>query len=417
MKILFVHPPVDLEESELDSLKSSSPSLGLLSLAAVARQKGHEVRFMDRRFDPSEFWEFCPHVTAFTAMTVEYESANSIARWIKERHTSRTIIGGNHVTAVDDAYDNFDWVCKGEGEWQFLEYLGEDPSAYHSLDDIPFPAFDLVDWSKYRLSPMGTKRDKSIGLVTSRGCFGKCTFCSRAVFGNIYRFNSAEYVVNEMRFLRERFGISDFLFYDDLFVGNKLRLVKFCELIKGEGFTWSCCSRVDFISREIAKMMKDSGCWMIEFGIESGSQKILNLMKKGITLEGARLAVGITRAAGLITKGNFILGNVGDTHETIKETIAFAKDCDIDFMQHTFLSPLPGSDLFDTVPRMASWKDYSTFKIHYVPDGLTQKDMKKYSKRFWREFYLRPSMWLRYLNILGIKKLWKAIKTFLKFYL
>lgn len=414
MKILFIHPPVDLEKSGLDTLKSSSPSLGLLGLASLARKYGHQVKFMDRYFDRSELKEFNPDIVAITAMTVEFDSANRIAGWIKNNHTARVIIGGNHVSSVQDDYSNFDWVCKGEGEWKFLDYIGANSSLYKSLDDFPFPAFDLIDWSKYRLSPMGTTNSKSIGLVTSRGCFGRCTFCSRSVFGNSYRYNSPNYILKMMTYVSLLYGIRDFLFYDDLFVGNRKRLLEFCKLVHGKGFTWSCCSRVDVLDQPTLLHMRQAGCWLIEFGIESGSQKVLDRMQKNITIDKILKAINLTKSVGIITKGNFILGHPGDTHETIKETIEFACSCGLDFIQHTFFSPLPGSEDFKTVARLDSWRDYTTLKAHYTPKDVSKQDLEMYSKTLWKRFYFQPSKWWKFYKILGVKRLWKAIIAFLK---
>jgi radical SAM superfamily enzyme YgiQ (UPF0313 family) len=313
-------------------------------------------------------------------------------------------------------------VIEGEGEWKFVDFIGGESSKYKTMDDFPDPAFDLINWSKYRLSPFGSKKSHSIGLVTSRGCFGQCTFCSRAVFGNKFKAYSVPRLVGMLDRIYKDFGISDFLFYDDLFTGNRQRLTVFCnEILRlNLKFTWSCCSRVDNLDLESLQLMKKAGCWMIEYGIESGSQKILDRMKKNITLNQIRTVLERTRKAGIISKGNFILGNIGETKKTIRETIRFAYDLPLDLMQHTFLAPLPGTECWKEAKNAGafndSWQATNTFAINFVPDGLTMDDLKQASRWLTISFYSNPRRIIHLMKHLSWRQLWAGVKTFLGFF-
>lgn len=419
MKILFIHPPTHNPSGDvrLQNVKSSSPSLGLLQLASIAREIGHKVKFFDRKFDVSAMLAFSPDLVAITAMTNEIKSAAVIAKTC-DLMGIETVLGGCHVTAEPYqtvvVYPHFRNVIQGEGEWKFIDFIGGNSERYKSIDDFPDPAFDLIDWSKYRLSPFGTKSSKSIGLVTSRGCFGKCTFCSRKVFGNRFRGYSAKRLIELLNRLSSTFD--DFLFYDDLFTGNRSRLLEFCESVINRRYSWSCCSRIDCVDEPTLKLMKRAGCWMIEYGIESGSQEILERMGKNITKQQIIKTLQSTQKTGIVSKGNFILGYLGESKKTLSETIDFAQDIPLDIMQHTFFAPLPGTDCYDTAHDYgtfnASWEATNTFSINFIPVGLRKNDLLNASKKLFFVFYFNPIKWLQLLKKLTFQQVISGVRTF-----
>jgi radical SAM superfamily enzyme YgiQ (UPF0313 family) len=466
MKILFINPPMSHEdlygEWDVSDVKSSSPPIGVLSIAAIAREKGHDVHFTDcmalgYTLDMiiKELGEYSPDLVCITSMTVSINSTAAVAKMIKRHHPALPIIlGGVHISALPERtmrdIPQIDIGVLGEGEATFVELLehmagtrelgqidgiiyrnGDGTLAQTSprgfirdLDTLPFPAWDLTDISeRYRLSAYGTTADRSAGLITSRGCPGKCIFCDRTSFGRRFRAHSAKYVVDQIEQLYTQKSVTDFLFYDDLFVANRRRLIEICNLLKERNLkiSWSCCSRVDYISDKTLGLMKESGCWLIEFGIESGSQKILDFLQKNITKQQVKDAIALTRAAGIKTKGNFIFGNPLETRETLDETIDFAIEIGIDYFQHTFMSPLPGSDLYDIAAEYGEfdpdWKKMNTFMINFIPTGLTREDLIKYSKKSWRKFYLRPSIILNELrkihNVESMKRVLRGANAFL----
>ena len=227
-----------------------------------------------------------------------------------------------------------------------------------------------------------------------------------------------------MKDLYANYGVSDFLFYDDLFVGSRPRLKTICETIINEKlpFTWSCCARADFLHPDMMSLMKKAGCWMIEVGIESGCQRIIDSMRKNVTKERIAECVNSIAKAGMVSKGNFIFGNPGETHDSIMESINFACSLSLNYAQHTFLQPLPGSELYETAGKYGefdpSWDRFNTFSINFISYGFTRDDLVAYSKIFWRKFYLRPHIMWHELKKLrtaeDLQRLWLAFKAFIK---
>lgn len=465
-RVLLINPPVSFDcfygEWDLSDVKSSSPPIGILSLASTIRMFGYDVKVLDAHAEGltidqivKEVDQFRPHVVGLTAMTVMISASAQIAKAIKEYDkTIVTVIGGVHFTAEPittlDRYPQFDFGVVGEGEVVFTEFLEklrklEDLSSikslvwrkgdinvnqrrafFKSLDEFPPPAFDLVPelFNHYRLSVFGTKKFRSVGLVTSRGCSGKCTFCDLGVVGRGFRYHTAKYLIQLMKDLYNNYGVSDFLFYDDLFVGSRPRLKEICDTIIEEKlpFTWSCCARADFLHPDMMDLMKKAGCWMIEVGIESGCQRIIDSMRKNVTKERIAECVNSIGKAGMISKGNFIFGNPGETHDSIMESINFACGLNLNYAQHTFLQPLPGSELYETAGKYGtfdpSWDRFNTFSINFIPHGFTRDNLIAYSKIFWRKFYLRPHiMWhelMKLRTVEDVKRLWLAFKAFIK---
>jgi len=222
----------------------------------------------------------------------------------------------------------------------------------------------------------------------------------------------------------EKYGVTDFLFYDDLFVGSRPRLKEICDSIIDEKlpFTWSCCARADFLHPDMMDLMKKAGCWLVEVGIESGSQRIIDSMRKNVTKERIAECVNSIHDAGITSKGNFIFANLGETHDSIMESIDFACSLKLDYAQHTFLQCLPGSELFETAHKYGtfdpSWDKMSTFSINFIPRGMTRDQLIWYSKYFWRRFYMRPRIFFQEIKKIrgmeDIQRLWLAIKSFLK---
>ncbi len=467
LTVLLINPPVSFDmfygEWDMSDVKSSSPPLGILSLASTCRMYGYKTYVLDAHADGlsipqiiNRISEIKPDVVALTAMTVMISAACDIMKATKERDPKIvTILGGVHFTAEPirtlERYPAIDFGIIGEGEIPFIEFLEklwriEDLSKvkslvwrsgnginanqrrefFNELDEFPPPAFDLVPnlFNHYRLSVFGTRKFKSVGLVTSRGCTGHCTWCDLGVVGRGYRYNTAKYLLSLMKDVYHKYGVTDFLFYDDLFVGSRPRLKEVCETIIRERlpFTWSCCARVDFMHTDMLALMKQAGCWMVEYGIESGSQRMIDSMKKNITLEKICDTIKKTYEAGIVTKGNFIFGHLGEDHDSIMDSIRFACSLKLTYVQHTFLTPLPGSETYEMASRYGtfdpSWDHMNTFAINFVPKGFTRADLVRYSRLLWRKFYLRPSkIWqeLRKIhNNEDIARLWLAIKAFAK---
>ncbi len=456
-KVVFLTPPVSLQQryGNLAGAGSSMPALGVLTLAAAVRSKGFypfvvEASALGLSYEDTIriIAEISPSYVGISSTTLTIFQAARLARLMKELDPGITVIlGGPHLTAVPqetmERFPQFDIGVIGEGEETTIELLNAlagnrdlsdvkgivfRPSAYQSgcnpspepnrlaitprrefiqhLDNYPFPAWDLLpEFPKaYKPPPFKVKNSPAVSIVTSRGCPYQCTFCDTSVFGNRFRAYSPEYIIAMIEELYHKYGIREFLIEDDTFLVSKKRAFHICESILKAGFkiSWSCNSRVDLVDRDILKIMKKAGCWYIGFGIESGNQAILDLEKKDITLEQAQKAVKLTKEAGILAKGFFMVGHPRETQRSLQETIDFAKRSSLSDIAVTALTPLPGSQICSVADRYGAfdhdWRKMNLLNIVFVPSGLSRELLSRYRKRMLREFYLRPQIVRSYLN-------------------
>ena len=382
-----------------------------------------------------------PDIVGITAMTPTIGSALSVAKKVKEANRDiRVILGGAHATllpeeTLQDSPD-IDVIVCGEGEQttpEVVKALNEDPGtlidvpgvAYRQgtktrinplrppileLDSLPFPAFHLLSIGEYRLHPPFGRQTPVMPIITSRGCPYQCIFCSKSVFGHKYRSNSPEYVVNQIRLLIERFGVKEVKFYDDSFTLDKKRVVAFCALLKEHrlDIPWTCETRVNLVDRNMLGAMMEAGCYMIEYGVESGNQQILDNLKKDITLEQAARTFGWTHQAGIETVAYFMIGSPGETRETIKETIEFAKKLDPDFVQFSIATPYPGTELYrlsieeGCITEQWDKYVYADLRPNHNPafetKNLNKKELREWNKKAYTSFYLRRAYALKRLT-------------------
>ncbi len=219
------------------------------------------------------------------------------------------------------------------------------------LDSIPFPEWSLFPMNKYttRRQPAGAdKKDKILGMLTSRGCFNRCNFCYRMEKG--IRFRSMENVIEEIKILKEKYGVNYFQFLDELFNFSKKRIFEFYEALKKNNLKikFFCQARVDILDEKTAIYLKKSGCKFLNFGMESSDQNVLNLMKKNTTVEQNIRAVEITKKAGIGLGLNFIWGNKGDTKESLQNNVKLIKKYNTYDQIRTIrpVTPYPGSELY-----------------------------------------------------------------------
>ncbi|MBN2381685.1 cobalamin-dependent protein [bacterium] len=444
--IVFIETPISLKQryGEMASAAHLVPPLGLMSLAAVVRQAGYATTIIDAAalgwsFDQvaEEIAQRQPDYIGLTAATVGFMNTIAMARAIKQKRPEVCIIlGGVHATARPlqslAEHPEIDYIVYGEGEDTLIELLEvlENQGccadvrgiAYRDsggvvvtpprplikeLDRLPFPAWDLVPdlRTNYHPAPHLFRRLPSTTISTSRGCFGKCTFCDRSVFGNKCRAFSAEYLIRMLKHLIEHYGLKDVWIGDDLFVMFRSRLRKFCELVISEklDLTWACCARIGMLKPDLLALMKQAGCHEIVFGIESGNQHILENLQKDITLEEVEHDLALTKRAGIRTNGTFMIGLPNETKTTMQNSINFAKKIDLDMIQLSFFTPFPGCEIADHVEQYGTFKaDYTKMNVFgnivFVPHSLTREDLIRYYKKFYREFYLRPKTVFSFLR-------------------
>jgi len=465
-KITFVFPPLSLKQRYGKIVAkggSLAPPLGLCNLAAVTRMHNYETKIVDsaalnlnvnQAF--KEIMKGNPDYVGFTASTLSINTVNKLAGMIKSENKSiKILLGGPHITAdpinTIKNFKNIDLGICGEAEETVVELLpklknNENPykikgivlrkdkkiiktekrPLIKNLDSLPLPAWDLLpDITKFYRPPLFSfKRLPSTSIVTSRGCPAQCIFCDRSLFGNMLRGYSAEYVMKMIHELYYKYGIRDILIDDDVFPVFKQRTIDICnQLIKEKlDLTWACNSRIDHVNPKMLKLIKRAGCWQIAYGIESGSQKILDFIKKGITLKQIENACKWTRQAGIRSRGFFMIGHPTETKETIMETIHFTRKIDIDDFQMTAFTPLPGAEVYKIADEYGTFnRDFDKMNMWtptFIPKGLTKEDIEKYQKLAFRKFYLRPKIIYSYLKMLrnwnDVKKLLQGAEVLLK---
>jgi anaerobic magnesium-protoporphyrin IX monomethyl ester cyclase len=361
------------------------PPLGIAFIAAVLEENGYKVNLFDLSLEFEKTFEekirmvldSKPDLLGISCMTNTYTNAIKIARDIKKYINVPIVMGGPHPsifpeeTLSDEAVD---FIVSGEGEYTMLELVRDAHEQYTNipglafkkagvikvnpareyipdLDALPFPARHLLRLDEYRLTtPHG---ERMATIMTSRGCPYQCSYCYKGMFGNHYRARSAENIIDEIKELESRFGYRNFYFIDDLFTFNPERVSRFCETIIAEKIDigWQCLARVDRVDYELLRLMKAAGCFKVHFGIESGDQEILKRIRKHTTLDRIRTAVFAARRSGIQTKGYFMLGLPGDTRISMMKTIRFAESLQLDETMFSITTPLPGAELWNSVPQ------------------------------------------------------------------
>ena len=283
-----------------------------------------------------------------------------------------------------------------------------DRPSVADIDALPYPAFHLLPWQKYKPHPPHGMALPFGAIVTSRGCPYRCAYCSKPVFGSRFRAQSPDRVIEEMVYLKEKFGVREIAFYDDSFTLDKKRVHAIAEKIieKRLKIAWTCETRVNLVDKELLAHMKQAGCYAVAYGIESASPQIIKTLQKDITLEQVEAAVRASREVGLQVIGYFMLGSPGETPQTIRQTINFAKKLKVDFAQFSVTTPFPGTELYDIYMQnnkeSIPWEKFvyagtdNPASPVFESDNLSREDLKTWTSRAYREFYLRPSyVWQR----------------------
>lgn len=445
MKILLIKPPHFHRTEIFESEKFCQP-LGLAYLAAQLKitNKKLGVQIIDAAaLDYSisqilaEVKKMAPEIVGLTSVTPNFSETVKIARQIKgPNNPPLVILGGPHVTAQPTALKDscFDFGVLGEGEETLAELIlslekkeanfGKikglafrqkqkliiNPSRPYltNLDKLPFPARELLPpLSFYKPSPSMYRRLPMATIITSRGCPFRCFFCSRSVFGNFYRTRSPKNVVDEMEILIKNFGAQEIKIQDDTFNVDEERVLEICRLIlkRRLKFTWTCLARADLVTYRMLKYLRRAGCWQIAYGIESGNQKVLNTIRKGLSLEKIKRAVKLTHEAGIESRGFFMLGLPGETKETLQQTINLANQLPLDVANFFLTIPFPGTELAQKATkfgrvRKGKHQDY-LYQVAtippFIPYGLTANQIEKSLHKAYRNFYLRPKFLLRQL--------------------
>jgi radical SAM superfamily enzyme YgiQ (UPF0313 family) len=442
-----------LSAETTQDLGIKSTPMGLAYLAAVLEEEGYQPKIIDANALELNFIELrkelekeSPDVVCVTSITpMIYEAMASVKVAKSACPNSTTILGGSHVTfcpmeTFEDCPE-LDVVCLGEGEETITEliqrvekkqnlddvkgiiyrkngyfYKTEPRPLIKDLDSFAFPARHLLPMNRYTV--LG-RNYPSINIVSSRGCPFSCSFCSSSYFyGKSYRARTAKNVVDEIEQVVHKYKVKSIEFSDDTFTLHRSRVEEICEEIirRKLDISWGCSSRANLVTRDLLIRMRKSGCHLIFYGIESGSPKILKLMKKGeMPIQMAR-AVKVTKETGMETLGSFILGYPEETREELLRTIHFSKKIGIDFAEFSMATPYPGTELFEYAVKKdllltKDWSLYTAVKPVIKPKYYSVEELNRFFVEAYRSFYGSPGVLIHHLGKGRIRFFTKVIKS------
>ncbi|MAF25983.1 hypothetical protein CL634_10495 [bacterium] len=456
MRICFLYTP-DQElnkghysEKMAENFSKSAqilPPLGMAYLAALLRQKGFTVGFLDANALGlteeqilNKLHEFKPDCLLYTTITDNFQYTLGWIKNIKQKLDVPAIVGGPHMSLYPKetlTHHCIDYGVVGDG-WETLPELlqtiqaGGDLSTVKSivyrkdgeimateyrsqsvsLEDVPFPARDIMPLNHY--DTVLTK-SRPIGIIiTALGCPFRCTYC---VTDTNLRSRSAEHVVAEIEECVNKYGIKEITFYDETFTVNRKRVTEILDLLEEKKlkFSWIVRTRADCVDKEMIERMARLGCIEIRIGIESGDEKVLRSINRFIPLERIRNVVKWSKQAGLVVFGFFMVGLPGETKEEIMKTLKFMLELDLDFVEINKFVPLPGSQIYENMKRDTGqdfWRDYTLGKVS--PEqlkpyqrGLSEEELNRLLEKSYRRFYYRPRyVWKRLVAV----KSWKEFK-------
>lgn len=438
MKVLLVKP-----FNQSDHIQ---PSLGLGYLATALRKK-HDVKLLDCIKDNLAIDALLPILKAYNpdvlglqCYTFDLPYIRKALRIAKEFNKDIvTVIGGPHPSALPDATisaeDDLDYLFVGEAEVGFSQLvdsigkkvkdLSHIPGLVYreageikknpkmvtdDLDSLGLPAWDMIRPQDYPESQHGAffKQFPIAPIMVTRGCPYPCTFCAgNIVSGKAIRRRSIDNVLGEIKMLNKDFGIKEFHIIDDNFTMDREYAKEFLKRLKALnlGMTWAVPNgvRMDTLDDELLALMKETGLYMVSLGIESGSDKVLASMRKGITTGKIRECVKRIDKAGIDMAGFFILGFPGETVETIKQTIDFAAELPLKRANYFTYLPFPGTESYKKLQESGElkdvdWESFYFTNAAYTPKGITRKELKSLHRLAFAKFYLRPHIMLYQLR-------------------
>jgi anaerobic magnesium-protoporphyrin IX monomethyl ester cyclase len=464
--LVLCEPPYVFWDRSMDRLRQdeeSIPGMGVLVLAAVARVQGYRVRLVDAKQQGTsvadvsqEIARLRPDYLGISATTISVTNGARIAERVKELLPGVvTILGGAHVSAIPErtleAFPSIDFGVVGEGEGSLVELLARldqgravddvpglayrrdghirvnAPAPYiEDLDALPLPAWDLLPDFPHRFQPtlFSYPQAPVATLMTSRGCPFSCSFCDRSTSGKKGRMHSVESVVRLCRHL-VGLGVRHIIFVDDLFTVRKQRVVEMCQAFLDNGFTfsWNCNSHPNLLDIDTMRLMKRAGCWQIAYGIESGSQRILDVVKREVRIPRMRETLRMTRATGIRAKGYVMIGHPTEDLDSLAETAEFLKHVELDICQVTKFTPYPGTPSYPTIREYGTftedWEQMNAMNFVFIPNGLSEEALETYFDHLYRTFYSRPGvlcglLWLLVRQPKCLKRFIRSVPVYLR---
>jgi len=455
MKVLFVNPPQTA--SKYKFMGVIAPPLGIAYMAGVLQENNIDVEILDASAEDMDFKDVekellkrKPDLVALTALTPTIGRALETAQVVKETlPDSIVVMGGYHPTfnfieTLED--ENVDIVIRGEGEYIMLNLVQalENQSSLHDvkgivfedknskeivvnpeapliqdLDELPFPALNLLPMKKYRLLDMDTHMTT---MITTRGCPMQCSFCSSAAMhGKKIRERSVENIVDEIEYLKTNYDINTIAFMDDTFTLKKRKVMAICDEIlkRNIEIMWGCTSRVDTLDEKLLKKMKEAGCITIFIGVESADQQQLDNMCKNTTIAKIENAFKIAHKLKIRTIASVALGMPGDTKEIMNKTVKFVHKLKPNYAIYSLATPYPGTRFYKeafekNLIKIKDWSKYTLITPILETIDCSLNDMRKIQAKAFMKFYLRPHYIIRQFLQDGpylLKTIFGVIKT------
>lgn len=455
MKVLFVNPPQTA--SKYKFMGVIAPPLGIAYMAGVLQENNIDVEILDASAEDMDFKDVekellkrKPDLVALTALTPTIGRALETAQIVKETlPDSIVVMGGYHPTfnfieTLED--ENVDIVIRGEGEYIMLNLVQalENQSSLHDvkgivfedknskeivvnpeapliqdLDELPFPALNLLPMKKYRLLDMDTHMTT---MITTRGCPMQCSFCSSAAMhGKKIRERSVENIVDEIEYLNTNYDIDTIAFMDDTFTLKKRKVMAICDEIlkRNIEIMWGCTSRVDTLDEKLLKKMKEAGCITIFIGVESADQQQLDNMCKNTTIAKIENAFKIAHKLKIRTIASVALGMPGDTKEIMNKTVKFVHKLKPNYAIYSLATPYPGTRFYKeafekNLIKIKDWSKYTLITPILETIDCSLNDMRKIQAKAFMKFYLRPHYIIRQFLQDGpylLKTIFGVIKT------
>lgn len=449
MKALFVHPHGKNwlgTMKDISSIFNLMPPLGMMSIAAYLEARGMEVELIDCYAHPVSTAELvagiiakAPDVVGFSCTTSSFLEGYQIALRLKELAPQiRVVFGGAHACSVGvsllDDFPAIDYLVIGEGEVTFFELMASGFSGVEAipgigfrrdgkgafsgnrehiadLDTLPFPAYGrLADFpGRYNLPLFSYPHAPNTSIISSRGCPYNCSYCDRSVFSRGFRFNSPAYIFEHLKYLHRDFGIRHVFFYDDLFTFDRNRVEELCRLLVDSRLpvTYNCIARLEHVDRELVGLLKKSGCWQVNFGIESGDPEILKKHRKYMALDAVQQKLRMVGDAGMRVKGLFMVGLPGEDETAIRRTIDYALTLPLDEINVTKFTPFPGAPIYRNIREQGKfneeWPAMNCMNFVFIPHGMTKAQLEDLYNEFIRRFYRRSRIHWGYTRML-----WKS---------
>lgn len=470
MKVFLIIPPVLHYMEPYSYVKADRnnyirPYLGLLYIAASLRKDtGIDSRIIDSNMDrlsladlKNILIEEQPDLVGFSVLTFNLLNCIEVAKVVREVSAGTKIcFGGWHPTLYPEEtlkLDCVDYVAIGEGEKTFSELvtacnnnhnnklegikgIGYKTTDGHvvinaprelikDLDELPLPAYDIIDIQKY--SNLLARTKNSINIITSRGCPHRCIFCDlrRAP----YRFRSPGNVVKEIQFWTQR-GFEDFFIQDDNFTINRKRTIEFCDLLIDSGLRikYKISSRVDYLDDEVLGCLKKSGCYCIYFGIESGVQKMLDYLEKGITIEQIKRAFELCKKHRIDRAAYIMIGMPEETRDDIETTLSLVKEIKPQYLHCSVCTPMPKTLFYQKLLSQGFikrdyWRDFAVhpdpkFKTPFCSLLFSDEELRSIQNSIQRKFYLNPKVvFHEMIKIREMKQFIAKAKLAFKFFL